>query len=707
MALRRGAPPGPTPRSAGARAARPGPAGGDGPRVLLRGGRARARLLEPARGRRRRLDAGAFDERVHGIGFSDPLPRWLRRADGGPTTLGASRCRTAYPARRPPSPSRSPSECTPSPRAASPAATRPSYSAAVRWGWRWSPLRCGLGPRWPPTSRRHGGGWPRRSAPTSGRPAGRARHRGLAPDRRRPAAGDLRGRRRAGHARRCHADGPEGRPGPRGRRLHEADRSSRSSASARSSRSSSRSATTQEFVTRSVIAEGGRPRALCTPAPSRSTTCPRRSPTWQPRPHAKILVEQADDRLVPPTVAADATVHARRAAPPHRGQPDGQRVVFARSQAGDDPVNCLWVLDATPARSASSPIPVRCSPAPTSRAAGRGAGAPRTGPRRGPAASSPTPPTPTWWRPLALGGRCSWPAWCRPGARARRGRTGVRSPARPHRPAVAYVSGPALRVAELDGTQPQWPGDADDDDPDVPWGSAEFIAAEEMDRSRGYWWSPDGESVAVARGSTPRPCRVVDRRPGRPGRPPTEVAYPAAGTANADVTLHVVGLDGAGRRALGPPALPLPRRRRLAPPDRCCSSCSRATSAACVLAADPATGETTACCSRTRRRWVELVPARRWCSPDRWSPPPTATAPAACASTVSPSPRRPPGAPSSTPSRRQRRVHRQRGRRPDPSSTCGSADGEGPTGGTTEPGVHGPPPAGRRSWCARPPRIAG
>ena len=26
--------------------------------------------------------------------------------------------------------------------------------------------------------------------------------------------------------------------------------------------------------------------------------------------------------------------------------PDGARVVFARSRAGDDPVNCLWVLDA-------------------------------------------------------------------------------------------------------------------------------------------------------------------------------------------------------------------------------------------------------------------------------------------------------------------------------------------------------------------------
>ena len=45
-----------------------------------------------------------------------------------------------------------------------------------------------------------------------------------------------------------------------------------------------------------------------------------------------------------------------------------------------------------------------------------------------------------------------------------------------------------------------------DDDPDVSWGLAEFIAAEEMERRRGYWWSPDGEAVAAAR---------VDERPVR------------------------------------------------------------------------------------------------------------------------------------------------------------------------------------------------
>ena len=33
----------------------------------------------------------------------------------------------------------------------------------------------------------------------------------------------------------------------------------------------------------------------------------------------------------------------------------------------------------------------------------------------------------------------------------------------------------------------------------MTWGLAEFIAAEEFGRYRGYWWSPDGTSVLAAR----------------------------------------------------------------------------------------------------------------------------------------------------------------------------------------------------------------
>lgn len=112
----------------------------------------------------------------------------------------------------------------------------------------------------------------------------------------------------------------------------------------------------------------------------------------------------------------------------------------------------------------------------------------------------------------------------------------------PTRRRVAYVTDGALHVIALDDGQ-----DTElvhDDDPDVHWGVPEFIAAEEMGRRRGYWWSPDGERLLV--------CRV-DERPVRtwhiaspvdPATEPRTTRYPQAGTANAVVTLHVVGLDG-------------------------------------------------------------------------------------------------------------------------------------------------------------------
>ena len=65
---------------------------------------------------------------------------------------------------------------------------------------------------------------------------------------------------------------------------------------------------------------------------------------------------------------------------------------------------------------------------------------------------------------------------------------------------LAYVSGRALRVAELDGTSRELAGE--DDRATSSWGSAEFVAAEEMDRGRGYWWAPDGSAVVATRVDT-------------------------------------------------------------------------------------------------------------------------------------------------------------------------------------------------------------
>lgn len=110
---------------------------------------------------------------------------------------------------------------------------------------------------------------------------------------------------------------------------------------------------------------------------------------------------------------------------------------------------------------------------------------------------------------------------------------------------VAWVAAGALHVAAIDGTDARVL--ADDNDPDVTWGLSEFIAAEEMGRLRGYWWSPDGRSLAVCRVDVGAVHRWWLHEPSAPETAPTALRYPAAGTANADVQLVVVGLDGTHR----------------------------------------------------------------------------------------------------------------------------------------------------------------
>src|SRR3546814_16003597 len=65
-----------------------------------------------------------------------------------------------------------------------------------------------------------------------------------------------------------------------------------------------------------------------------------------------------------------------------------------------------------------------------------------------------------------------------------------------------------------------------------------------MDRDRGYWWSPDGDALLVTRVDEAPVPRWWIADPAQPSTPPSEVAYPAAGTANASVTAWIVGLDG-------------------------------------------------------------------------------------------------------------------------------------------------------------------
>lgn len=107
---------------------------------------------------------------------------------------------------------------------------------------------------------------------------------------------------------------------------------------------------------------------------------------------------------------------------------------------------------------------------------------------------------------------------------------------------VAYLSGGALRIIGIDGTDDR--ALAEPDGPNVTYGAADFIAAEELDRFRGYWWSPDGTQILAARVDESPVARWHIADPANPQQPGREVGYPAAGTANAVVTAVRLGVDG-------------------------------------------------------------------------------------------------------------------------------------------------------------------
>ena len=113
---------------------------------------------------------------------------------------------------------------------------------------------------------------------------------------------------------------------------------------------------------------------------------------------------------------------------------------------------------------------------------------------------------------------------------------------------ISYLRGTSLCVASLAGGERVI---ASDPNEAISWGNAEFIAAEEMGRFRGYWWSPDSQSIAACCVDvTPiNVWHIAD--PAHPELPATEHRYPAAGTANASVSLHIISVATATATPVG------------------------------------------------------------------------------------------------------------------------------------------------------------
>jgi len=80
--------------------------------------------------------------------------------------------------------------------------------------------------------------------------------------------------------------------------------------------------------------------------------------------------------------------------------------------------------------------------------------------------------------------------------------------------------------------------------PTLTHGEAEFVAQEEMDRSDGFWWSPDSKSLAYEEADlSPVEVHYI-ADPLHPDAAPVAFRYPRAGTANAKVRLGIISAAG-------------------------------------------------------------------------------------------------------------------------------------------------------------------
>ncbi len=287
---------------------------------------------------------------------------------------------------------------------------------------------------------------------------------------------------------------------------------------------------------------------------------------------------------------------------------DGSRLTFLRSRGGEDPVTCLWltevgepgerlVVDPRNLGEAGDVPPAERARRERAREAAAGIVAYDVDAalRQG---------------VFALDGRLHHVDLVTGVAREVTCAAGVFDPRLdPTGSRVAYVSGPGLRVSEL-AVDEDRPLAEEPESPDVSWGSAEFVAAEELGRMRGFWWGPDGRRLLAARVDVaPVPTWYISS-PIDPAAPPAPIRYPGAGETNAVVDLAIVSLDGV--------QVPVAWRRgeweylvsaSWAPRDRITLLVlTRDQRTAGVIDVDPSSGEASELTRWSDPCWVDVVP---------------------------------------------------------------------------------------------------
>lgn len=116
--------------------------------------------------------------------------------------------------------------------------------------------------------------------------------------------------------------------------------------------------------------------------------------------------------------------------------------------------------------------------------------------------------------------------------------------------AVAYVCDGSLMLWPLTGTCVLLQAA----EPNLTWGLADFVAAEELERHRGFWWLRDSSALLVERVDESAVDIAWISDPEHPQQPPRAHRYPMAGTNNADISLWRVERDGVATQLAWPQA---------------------------------------------------------------------------------------------------------------------------------------------------------
>lgn len=85
---------------------------------------------------------------------------------------------------------------------------------------------------------------------------------------------------------------------------------------------------------------------------------------------------------------------------------------------------------------------------------------------------------------------------------------------------------------------------------EIFYGTAEFVASEEMSRHHGFWWSADSKSLFVQRFDQTPVTKIFITDPANPESAPREVRYPFVGTPNVITSLFLLNLDDLSRKEI-------------------------------------------------------------------------------------------------------------------------------------------------------------